>query len=165
MEDVVRGLGLAGLGSRMKRLGERLQADTQRIFDAVALPVQPSQLMLLMALDRLGKATIGDLALSVGISQPGVTRTAAQLAELGLVAIAPAEDDQRRRYVELSAAGRALVDRANREVTPLVRGAVADLCHGLSGPLLEQLTALEDGLAARPLDRRLPHATEKGDRT
>jgi len=155
MEDAVRGLGFAGLGSRMKRIGERLQADTQRIFDAVDLPVQPGQLMLLMTLHRMGRATIGDLAQSIGISQPGITRTAAQLAEIGFVDITQAEEDQRRRYVELSAAGWALVERADREVTPLVRGAVADLCRDLSGPLLDQLTALEDGLAALPLDRRL----------
>lgn len=155
MDDVVRGLGLTGLGSRMKRLGERLQADTQRIFDAVGLPVQPSQLMLLMALDRLGEMTIGDLALAIGISQPGVTRTAGQLAEAGLVEITQSDDDQRRRLARLSAAGRELVERANIEVAPLVRAAVADLFGDAAGPLLEQLASLEDGLAALPLDRRV----------
>ena len=30
VEDVVRALGYLTLGTRMKRIGERLQADTQR---------------------------------------------------------------------------------------------------------------------------------------
>jgi hypothetical protein len=31
---------------------------------------------------------------------------------------------------------------------------VAELCGGLSGPILEQLAAIEDGLAEAPLARR-----------
>jgi hypothetical protein len=40
-------------------------------------------------------------------------------------------------------------------VWPRIRAAVADLCGDLDGPLLEQLAAIEDGLAAAPLDRRI----------
>jgi hypothetical protein len=40
-------------------------------------------------------------------------------------------------------------------VWPRIENAVADLCKGLAGPLLEQLSAIEDGLAAAPLDRRV----------
>ncbi|TJW60583.1 MAG: hypothetical protein E5V29_29115, partial [Mesorhizobium sp.] len=51
-----------------------------------------------------------------------------------------------------------LVDIAKREVWPRIEGAVQDLCADLSGPLLEQLAAIEDGLDAAPLHRRIKEA-------
>ncbi|TGR71789.1 transcriptional regulator, partial [Mesorhizobium sp. M1C.F.Ca.ET.189.01.1.1] len=78
----------------------------------------------------------------------------ALLAELGLVEVNPADDDQRRRIVSLSRNGRRLVEQAKRDVWPSIENAVAALCADLSGPLLGQLAAIEDRLAETPLDRR-----------
>ncbi|TGQ29246.1 MULTISPECIES: MarR family transcriptional regulator [unclassified Mesorhizobium] len=158
MEDIIRSLGFLCLGSRFKRIGEQLQADTQRVLDELEVRVQSSQYPLLAALDRLGPLPVGELAQSLGIAQPGVTRSVALLAELGLVEVSPSNDDQRRRIVSLSRNGRRLVDVAKREVWPRIEEAVADLCADLSGPLLGQLAEIEDRLAASPLDRRVEKA-------
>jgi DNA-binding MarR family transcriptional regulator len=131
-----------------------LQADTQRVLDGLDVRIQSSQYPLLAALDRLGPRPVGELAQSLGIAQPGVTRSVALLSELGLVEVSPSNDDQRRRIVSLSQNGRRLVDDAKREVWPRIENAVADLCADLSGPLLSQLSTIEDRLATTPLDRR-----------
>ena len=162
VEDVVRRLGYLMLGTRMKRIGERLQADTQRIIDDFSIPVQAGQWPLLEALYRLGPITVGDLAEALGVSQPGVTRTVAQLGRQGLVEVASAADDQRRRIVSLSSKGRKLLATAQQDIWPLVNEAVADLCEPLDGPLLKQLAALEDGLADRPLIHRAGKRRTKG---
>ncbi|MBM2710287.1 MarR family transcriptional regulator [Mesorhizobium caraganae] len=155
MEDIIRSLGYLTLGSRLKRIGEQLQADTQRMLDGLEVPVQSSQYPLLAALDRLGPLPVGELAQSLGITQPGVTRSVALLTELGLVEVVQSDGDQRRRMVSLTGNGQRLVSRAKRDVWPRIENAVADLCRGLTGPLLEQLSAIEDGLAAAPLERRV----------
>ncbi|TIS19873.1 MarR family transcriptional regulator, partial [Mesorhizobium sp.] len=108
--------------------------------------------------DRLGPLPVGELAQSLGIAQPGVTRAVSLLTELGLVEVAQSDDDQRRRIVSLSADGQRLVDAAKHDVWPRIEGAVAELCADLSGPLLGQLAAIEDRLAATPLDRRADKA-------
>ena len=154
MEDVLRSLGFLCLGSRLKRIGEQLQADTQRLLDCLDVPVQSSQYPLLAALDRLGPLPVGELAQSLGITQPGVTRSVSLLADLGLVEVTQSDGDQRRRMVSLTRSGQSLVDVAKRDVWPRIESAVADLCRDLSGPLLHQLAAIEDGLAVAPLDRR-----------
>lgn len=163
VDDVVRALGYLCLGTRLRRIGERLQADTQRLIDGAGLPVQASQFPLLAALDRLGPLPIGELAEALGVSQPGVTRTLSQLVAQGLVAARTPADDQRRKIVSLTAEGQRLVDCARETVWPRVAGAVADLCAGLDGPLLAQLAAIEDGLAAATLERRAA-AREEADR-
>jgi DNA-binding MarR family transcriptional regulator len=155
MEDILKSLGYRCLGSRMKRIGERLQAEAQALLDGLPVSVQASQHPFLAALDRLGPLTVGELAAAIGITQPGVTRSVARLAGLGLVAARPAAGDQRQRIVSLTPAGRRLVDTAKRDAWLKVERAVADLCAGLGGPLLDQLAAIEDRLAAVPLDRRV----------
>ena len=155
VEDIVQNFGFLTLGSRMKRIGETLQAETQRIVDAFSLKIQSSQYPLLAALDREGPLTIGDLAVAIGISQPGVTRAAGLLATQGLMEIVPSPDDQRRRVVTLTAEGRKLVDFSKRNIWPRIETAVRDLCAELSGPLLDQLARIEQGLEAAPLKNRV----------
>ena len=40
--DIIQNFGFLTLGSRMKRIGEMLHADTQRIVDSYGLGIQPS---------------------------------------------------------------------------------------------------------------------------
>jgi DNA-binding MarR family transcriptional regulator len=158
VEDVVRALGYLTLGTRFKRIGERLQAHTQRILDGHALAVPAGQFPFLAALDRSGPLTVGELAEAVGVTQPGATRAVGQLVEAGYLTITPAADDQRRKSVALSSRGKRLVAEGKRTAWPLVERAVRDLCRTLEGSLLDQLAALEDGLSAEPLDRRAARA-------
>lgn len=153
-EDVVKSLGYLTLGSRFKRIGERLQADTQVMIAALGTPLQAGQCPFLAAIDRAGPLTIGELAQAVGITQPGATRTIGQLLELGYVDLRPAPEDQRRKLVSLTAEGQDLIDQLKRSVWPRIEQAVADICADLSGPLLDQLEAVELGLADASLARR-----------
>ncbi len=152
--DVVRDFGHLALGTRMKRLGERLQSGTQAVMAEAGISIPASQFPLLAALDRLGPLAIGDLADALGVTQPGITRNVAQLVALKLLSAEPSPDDQRRRMVSLSEAGRRVVETGKRDVWPRVEAAVAELCDGLDGPLLDQLSAIEDRLADRPLQHR-----------
>jgi DNA-binding MarR family transcriptional regulator len=153
-EDIVKTLGFLTLGSRFRRLGERLQADTQQVIEAHGLVIQSAHYPFLAAVDRAGPLTIGDLAQAVGISQPGATRTISQLQDLGYLELNAAPEDQRRKLASLTKKGQALVDRSKETVWPQIEKAVIDICGDLSGTLLEQIAAIENALAAAPLGRR-----------
>ncbi|GAA1057762.1 hypothetical protein GCM10017608_01640 [Agromyces luteolus] len=152
-EDLVARLGHLTLGSRLKRLGERLQSETSRFIRAEGADIPASWFPVLASLDR-APASVGELAEQLGVAQPGVTRTVTSLADLGLVTVAADGDDRRRRTVALTAAGAALVERARRDLWPRIDAAVAEACGGLEGSLLEQVAGLERRLDDRPLDRR-----------
>ncbi len=154
VEDVVRALGYLCLGTRLKRIGERLQGDTQKIVDSFGGPVQPALYPPLAAIDRLGPLGIGELAEALGITQPGATRSVAELTKMGLVAAEQPPDDQRRRVITLTDAGRAVVKEGKAVIWPRIEAAVADLCRDLPDTLLDQLAAIEDRLSDRPLNRR-----------
>ncbi len=153
-EDIVRSLGFLCLGSRFRRIGERLQADTQQIMEELDVSLQSAQYPFLAAIDRAGPLTIGELAQAVGISQPGVTRTVSQLLEAGYVDMQASAEDQRRRLISLTSKGQQLIDHSKEFVWPRIEQAVRELCGHLSGPILQQLAAIEDGLAEASLRQR-----------
>jgi len=154
--DFVRDLGLLTLGSRMKRIGERLQSDATRIAAARGATAQASQYPFLGALDARGELTIGELAAALGITQPGVTHAVGELSRQGLVKGRPGRADQRQRIISLTAKGRAEVALAKRAVWPAVAASVEDLCRDFAAPLLDHLATIEAGLAEKPLDARVP---------
>jgi DNA-binding MarR family transcriptional regulator len=161
VDDVVRALGHLSLGTRLRRIGEQLQSETQRILDDGGLSVQASQCPVLVAVERLGPVTIGDLALALGITQPGATRAVGLLVEAGSLEVLKSEGDARVRLVALAPAGKALVARLRAEVWPRIDRAVAELCRPLAGPLLGQLDALEGALRDMPLPERVAALREE----
>lgn len=72
----------------------------------------------------------------------------------GLVTSQRLRGDRRLRPIVLTKSGRQLVARSKQLTWPRIEAAVADACAGASGPLLAQLSALEEALAAAPLHVR-----------
>ena len=134
------------LGSRLKRLAERMQGEMVKLAERDGLNIQPSQYPLLATLDRLGPQTIGALVASLGLSQPAVTRTVAKLVAMGLVEVRRLGRDQRHKTVALTLAGEGAMARSKLTVWPA----------GLPGGLLPDLAAIEARLAERPLADRVP---------
>lgn len=144
MTDVIARLGGVYLGSRLKRLAERLQGDAAQIIQAGGVSAQPGQMPLLTALEA-GAMTVGQLAEAVGSSQPGVTRAIGQLAALELVKTEQGSD-LRQRLVSLTPAGQAAMNRARMQVWPGVGLAVDEMCGGETAALLALLERVETAL-------------------
>ena len=160
MQDVLSELGPIFLGSRLKRLGERMQAGAGRMIADAGLPVQPAHMPLLAALDG-GTLSIGELTQAVGLSQPGVTRGVGQLIKLGLVQ-SDAGEDQRQRRISLTPAGRAAMMRVKLLVFPRVGRAAEQLCGGRAEELLALIAQLEVALAEEALDSRAARQAPAG---
>jgi len=152
--DILRERGPLFLGSRLKRLAERMQAEVSHVAEQAGLAIHPSQYSLLATLDRYGPQTIGELTVAMELSQPAITRMAAKLAEMGLVSIDRRHKDQRHKTVSLTDKGMVDLERSKVYVWPQVESAVTEMLRGLNGPLLDQVAAIERMLAQMPLDQR-----------
>jgi len=73
----------------------------------------PGLMSALATVARQGPIALGDLAAAERVSPPMATKTAAALEERGLVERHPCADDKRVVRLELSAAGRELLDRSH----------------------------------------------------
>lgn len=145
MADVVAQMGPSFLGSRLKRLGERMQASAASVIAEAGLPLQPGHMAILAAL-RTESRTVGQLAEVCGASQPGITRALGQLTRLGMIADADCSD-QRSRCVELTAKGKAALHTLTSDVWPRVGSAAMQVLERLDGDFLAQLAIIEEELA------------------
>jgi DNA-binding MarR family transcriptional regulator len=154
-DDVVEKLGHLALGTRLKRIGELLQAQAQTLLDDEQLGLPASHFPLLAALDRLGPLSVGEIAEALGVSQPGISRQLERLEREGLVKTQRPSEDRRRRPSVLTVAGSLLVDRARKSAWVKIEAAVAEICDPLEGPLLNQLATLEQELKRTSLAMRV----------
>jgi len=155
MPDILQDLGHVALGSRLKRLAERLLADAAAILDQAGIPIQPSHLALLAALDRYGPLSIMEAVASVGFSQPAMTRTVAALRAAGLITTEQDPSDARAKKIALTNSGRAILMKTQERVWPKVSTAVSDLASGREQELLALLTLFETQLAERSMLQRV----------
>ncbi len=154
--DLIGELGYLTLGSRFRRLSERLQAGVAELARASDIGIAPAHFPILMALAERPLPVSG-LVDRLDIAQPGITRSVAKLIEDGLVEVATgnADDDRRQRKIRLSRKGRALLARAEEVLFPAVQRAVAEMCAEPADDLLGYLDRLDDALRAAPLNRRV----------
>jgi DNA-binding MarR family transcriptional regulator len=153
--DVVRELGPLALGTRLKRIGEALQAHTQEVLEGAGVPLPASHIPLLETLDRLGPLPLGQIAAAMGVSQPAVSRQVNNLVAGGWIAARVSAVDQRARDVALTPAGRRLLARARRQLWHAIESAVVEACGGRAEALLKLLAGLEQGLATQRLHDRI----------
>ncbi|MEO1101334.1 MAG: GNAT family N-acetyltransferase [Pseudomonadota bacterium] len=155
MPDVLEDLGYLALGSRLKRLAERLQSDAAVLHSAHGFPIQPSQFPLIAALDRYGDLTVNDAVEALGVSQPAVTRAMSSLIEMGVVETRQSDEDRRSKTLSLSKSGQAVVRDMKVRFWPAVESAARDLCEGLGTDFVEQIGGLERAMEEKSLQHRV----------
>ncbi|KWV96242.1 MULTISPECIES: bifunctional helix-turn-helix transcriptional regulator/GNAT family N-acetyltransferase [unclassified Erythrobacter] len=152
MVDVVAQMGPAFLGSRLKRLGERMQAGAASVLTDAGIPLQPGHMAAMAAL-RTGPKTVGQLAEASGTSQPGMTRTIGHLKKLGL-ATDEACADQRSRMISLTEQGERMAQTIASDVWPKVGAAAEQILARVDGDFLRQLAIIEEALAEASIAER-----------
>lgn len=153
--DTLADLGVTFLGSRMKRLADRLQTDAAATLQAMDLPIQPAQQQFLAVLRQQGPQTVGGVAQHLRISQPTATRAIQALMEQGLIDASREGRDQRQKLLSLSPDGEALMDRLERDLWPRVEAAAVSLCGGRHAALLKEIEMIEAELDRRSLVDRI----------
>ncbi len=151
MADLLKDLGYLALGSRLKRLAERLQADANLVHESYGFSTQSGHFPLLAALHRYGPMTVSRAVSVLKASQPSVTRTASALVKMGMVDIATPPEDRRQRRLSLTAFGKDYVTQMENQMWPGVERAARDMCGGQYATLIEEIERLEKAFDERSL--------------
>lgn len=160
--DILSEMGHLALGSRLKRLAERMQADATKVFADRGLPIQSTHFPLLVALSTYGPLSVSEAVEAVGISQPAVTRIHNSLQALGITTSESVEGDNRQKRIRLTADGEALLNELRHDLWPQVRRAAQTLCEGEATDFLSWITRLESALQERPLHARISDELNAG---
>lgn len=144
------------IGSRLKRLGERIFSEIGRVYRELDIPFEPAWFPVFFLLDRRGAMPVTSLSRAIGVSSAAASQFVRKLEERGLVLITTGEHDKRVRAVTLTETGRELLQRV-RPVWQALSSALAEMEAGRDElrRLLELLTGLENGLNQEALIERV----------
>jgi DNA-binding MarR family transcriptional regulator len=110
-DDVAAGVPV---GALMARVGHEVTARFRRALRPLDLGAQ--EFIVLKQLESMGSTSQGALADAVGVDYSNLATLAAGLCDRRLIDRARDQADRRRYVLELTAAGRRLVERADRAI-------------------------------------------------
>jgi DNA-binding MarR family transcriptional regulator len=138
------GLELHTLVSRLERAGDRILRTEHGL--------SYRRFMVLVMVGELGVSTQRALADGLAVTEPSVSRMVAALAATGLLTVVPDPAGGNRRQINLTDAGRALVDHAGTDLiqrlTELVESCGVPFDTYLAHT--QRLNAALDGAGTRP---------------
>lgn len=151
--DYSRSAGGAAIGARLRRLSERIDRDSTRIYTALGIRFEQRWYGVLNQLVLNGPMAVGEIAAALRITHVSVSQSSRSLEGAGLVRSTTDVADARRRRLVLTAKGRALA----ADLAPLWQAfheAAAEL-NADAGNVVRLLDRLDDALDARSLFERV----------
>ncbi len=151
--DYSRHAGGGALGARLRRLSERIDRDSTRIYAARGLQFEQRWFGIMNQIAINGPMTVGEIAAALRITHVSVSQARRSLEEAGLATSLRDKADARRRPIALTRRGKALA----AELTPLweaFNDTAAEL-NEESGDVVRLLDRLEEALDARSLFDRI----------
>lgn len=150
------------LGSRLRRLSERLLSDVARIYRSVEIDFEAPWFPLFYLLKHRGTITVSELAREVEITQSGASQMVTMLEKKGLVRTDSDPADKRIRTVSFTPEGEALcaeVQPVWKALSASTQGLLGERQH--SAHLLSAFDELEAGLDDKGLHGRTMNDLEK----
>lgn len=135
-----------GLGTQLRHLIELLDGAVAQAYVDAGLDYRPRYTPVMRVLAEQASATIGELAVMAGITQPAATQTVSLMIKKGLLTMAADGADGRQRVVRLSAAGAALLPRLQvcwQATKSAADSLDAELAFPLSACLEQAIAVLE----------------------
>lgn len=151
--DYLQELGGLALGSRMKRLSERLVQEVAKVYEARSIEFSPRWFPIFRYVAETGSASITDIAKAIGVTHPAVNQTANELLEANLLSASSDSVDKRKRILSLSTKGKKLYAEL-KDVWAGLHASLSDLLEETDNSLPNALLAFEQALDERDLLER-----------
>lgn len=109
--DFFTEVGKMAIGSRLRRLSERITEDSSHIYQLYNVDLQPKWFPVFYVLSRGQEKTITAIAEEIGHSHPSVSKIASEMVKKGLLVEKTDKTDGRRNVISLSRKGVALAEK------------------------------------------------------
>lgn len=159
-QDFLNELAELALGSRLKRMSERMLANAADVYQEFDVNLTPKWFTLLALLDAKdsNKQVLGIVEASslLGLSQPALSQFCKELQNEKLIHVIKDQSDSRKRILSLTAKGRERI----KEMKPIweaVQLAAIDLCTEHNNDFYRSLLLLEKSFSSKSLLERTRH--------
>lgn len=152
--DFVNDLGLLAVGSRLRRLSDRLMSSGQEIYRGIDIEFEPRWFPLYRLLADRGPMNVGVCARHLGLTHAAVSQIASAMGKRGIIVSRKDAADERRRVLELSDAGRAMLPRL-RNIWADIESGIRDAVDYSGVDILAALEGLEQALKVQDLNARV----------
>jgi len=152
--DFYTRVGPAALGSRLRRLGDRLAEEAARIYTMYGADLQPRWFPVIYTLAERGEESVTAIAEEIGHSHVSVSQIVAEMVKQGYARQKRQKSDGRRSLVSLTAKGRAAMAAMDVQLEDV--GQAVQKLQAQSGVNLWQaLAACETELSRETLFQRV----------
>jgi len=152
--DFVKDIGLLALGSRLRRLSDRIMASGAEIYRQTEIDFEPRWFPVYSLLAERGPMTVGVCARELGLTHAAVSQTARAMAKKGITTSRKDTADERRRFLELTDKGRALLPQL-RDIWADIEGGVREAVDYGGVDILAAIEGIEQALAVQGLSERV----------
>jgi ribosomal protein S18 acetylase RimI-like enzyme len=142
MTDYLQDLGYLALGSRLKRLSEKLATSVAEVYRAEGLNFEPRWFPIFRLLADRGTMSVTDIAQAIGITHPAVNQIAAKT-------VADAKD-KRKRLLKLTTEGKKVCNHMQK-VWQGLHASISDSVAESGADLVNAAAAMEKALNRQSL--------------
>ncbi|TSJ38557.1 winged helix DNA-binding protein [Mucilaginibacter corticis] len=107
--SVIDDLGILAIATRMQRLAERMRKDGLLIYKAHGIDFEPKWFPVVYTLHLKSAMSVVELANEIGYSHPSTISLLKELEKLKLIRSAKDKTDERKRLLQLTDKGKALI--------------------------------------------------------
>jgi len=152
-KDYFDELGEVALGSRLKRLSDRIMSDALNVYKYMGQDIQPKWFTLMSLLYDKKSVSIVEASDYLGLTQPCISQFSKELIKNDLVKASPDKNDLRRKILSLTNKGK----RRYKKMEPVrkaVRTAAISLCEEVEQDFYQAIKQFEKALSKKSLYQR-----------
>jgi DNA-binding MarR family transcriptional regulator/N-acetylglutamate synthase-like GNAT family acetyltransferase len=147
-------LGPLAIASRMKSVTDLLIRDMIMVYRGQNIDFEPRWFTFIHLISRKGPTQITLIARELNQSHPAINQVANALEKKGYIRSMRDAKDNRKRIIELTEQGRALLSRLE-PVWDAVERSVTDLLNSTSPDFLDNVDKIEEELIRKPMEKRI----------
>ena len=153
-QDFLNELAELALGSRLKRMSERMLSNASDVYQEFDMNINPKWFTLMALLDAKDSnkqiLSIVDASNLLGLSQPALSQFCKELQNVKLIKIVKDQSDSRKRILSLTVKGRERLEQM-KPIWNAVQQAAVDLCTEHNNDFYRSLLLLEKSFSSESL--------------
>jgi DNA-binding MarR family transcriptional regulator len=155
-ENYYEKMGLLVLGSRLRKLSERLILEMGNIYKSRNIEFEPGWFHIIYLLSENKKLSVTRIAEILQVSHPSVIQAVSVLEKRSIVKISFDEADKRKRIIELTGSGKKLHQTIQPVWNEIDKMMVTFLAEGkYSETILKAVEEIEHNLGKKSLSERI----------